>query len=214
MIIDKELAIEDFKNFLDFPILGKALYLKMLEYKKLISANIKEFKDIVELRRLVKKNKDKWPKTSSDLEIIKFEIVNTNGIWVPLLPGKQDCEPSCIIPGELVYYIVKEADKMDYGIIKRENNLTLPGLSRKVYNIWFEKIKDDYIYGIIKHTKFETGSNDKPNIDNIINDLKNVDYDKMFEIFRLMFEDEYFRTEVFKVLSIWKKVLDMDSQSL
>jgi hypothetical protein len=213
MIIDKELAIEDFKKFLDYPILGKALCFKMQEYKDAIAANIKEFKDIVELRRLVKKNADKWPKKPGDLEI-EFEIVNTNGIWVPVLPGKPDCEPSRLIPGELVYYIVKEAAQMDYGIIKRENNLTLTGLNGRIFNIWFEKIKDDYIFGIIKPTKFETGSNDKTNIGHIINDLKNVDYDKMFEIFRLMFEDEYFRTEVYHVLSIWKTVTEKENRHL
>jgi hypothetical protein len=213
MIIDKELAIEDFKNFLDFPILGKALYFKMQEYKAAIAADIKEFKDIVELRRLVKKNADKWPKTSNDLDI-KFEIVNTSGIWITVLPDEQDCEPSRIIPGELVYYIVREVAKMDYGYIKRENNLTLPGINGKVFNIWFEKITDDYIFGIIKPTKFETGSNDKTNIDQIINDLKNVDYDKMFEIFWLMFEDEYFRAEVYHVLRIWKTVMEKGKQAL
>lgn len=213
MIIDKELATEDFKNFLDLPIVGKALYLKMLEYKKLISANIKEFKDIVKLRRLVNKNPDKWPKTSNDIDII-FEIVNTSGIWIPVLPGKKDCEPSEIIPGELLYYIVREAEKMDYGIIKHKNNLTLPGINGKVFNIWFEKIKDDYIYGIIKPTIFETVSNDKMNFDHMIDDLKNVDHDKIFEILRLMFEDDYFRTEVFKMLNIWKSFTENDNQAL
>jgi hypothetical protein len=128
MIIDKELAIEDFKNFLDLPIFGKAIYLKMLEYKNALAANITEFKDIVELRKMVKKNAYKWPKKPGDFEI-EFEIVNTSGIWIPVLPVKKDCEPSDILPGELVYHIVKEAEQMDYGIIKRENNFIFPGIN-------------------------------------------------------------------------------------
>jgi hypothetical protein len=79
-------------------------------------------------------------------------------------------------------------------------------------SIWFEKITDDYIYGIIKSTKFEPGrvSNSKTDIDQIVAELKDIDYDKMFEIFRLMFEDEYFRKEVYHMLMIWKTVTEKE----
>jgi len=208
MDIDIEKAVEDFKNFIELPILGKALYMKMKQYKELISANIEEFKNIVELRNLVKKNANKWPKTSNDHE---FEIVKAQGIWIPVFPGDKDIEAYRIIPGELVNYIVKEADA---GIIQRKNNLTIPGIKGRVFNLWFEKLRDDYIYGIIKTTIAKAEPNYIIDIDDTtIKELKNIDYDKMFEIFRLMFEQEEFRKDVYKVHRIWKNILEENPQS-
>ena len=211
MIIDKEEAVEDFKNFIELPILGTALYLKMREYKDAVSANIEAYKNMAKLRKLLKKNEDKLPKSANDLE---FEIVKTNGIWIPVLPGKKDCEPSRIIPGQLVNYIVKEASEMDYGIIHWKNNLTLPGLEGRVFNTCFEKIQEDYIYGIIKNPKIEPKSTFEPELEDMIKELKNIDYEKMFEIFRLMFEKEGFREDVFKVYKLWKTLIDEENHVL
>jgi hypothetical protein len=211
MDIDKEKAVEDFKNFMELPILGKALYMKMRQYKDLISANIEEFSNIVELRNLVKKNIKEWPKSSNDHE---FEIVNVNGIWIPVLPGDNDIEASRMIPEKLVSYIVKEAGEMDSGIILRKNNLTLTGIKGRVFNLWFEKLRDDYIYGIIKTTIAKAEPNYIIDVDDtIIKELKNIDYDKMFEIFRLMFEKGEFREEIFKIYNVWKNVLEENAQS-
>lgn len=211
MTMDKEQAIEDFINLLDYPLLGTALCCKINEYKAVIAANIKEFKDIEELRKLVKKTSDKWPKKNNDFEI-EFEIVNTEGIWIPILPGKKDIDPSRVIPGELVKYIVNEADKLDYGIIKRENNLTLPGCNGIVFNIWFEKICDDYIFGITKPTKFEPVNNCITDIDQIIKVIKNMDYDKMREVFNLMYKDENFKREIYNTLRVYKKLKKIDNR--
>jgi len=213
MTIDKEQAIEDFKNLFEYPLLGKALCCKINEYKAVIAANIDEFKDIEGLRRLVKKTADKWPKKNNDLEI-EFELVSTKGMWIPVLPGKKNFDPSRVIPGELVNYIVKEADEMDYGIIKRESNLTLPGIIGNVFNIWFEKITDDYIFGITKPTKFEQENNCITDIDQIIDEIKNIDYDKMREVFNLMFEDENFKREIYIALRVWKKLRKIDNKGL
>ena len=201
MDIDKEEAVEDFRNFLEIPLYGKAIYLKMREYKDAIAININEFKNLVKLRNMVKKTDKKWQKTSNDLD---FEIVNTRGIWIAVLPGKNDIEPSRIIPPELIKYIVKEADNMDFKIINRRNNLTIPGLEGKLYDIWFEKIREDYISGIIKNPKIEPKINYEPEVEEIRDELKKIDFEKMFEIFSLMFEDIAFRKEIYKALQLWK----------
>ena len=208
MDIDIEEAVEDFKNFIELPILGKALYMKMRQYKDIISANIEEFKNIVELRNLVKKNANEWPKTSNDH---KFEIVNTHGMWIPVLPGEKEIEAYRIIPEKLVNYIVKEAAA---GIIKKKNNLTIPGIKGRVFNLWFEKLRDDYIYGIITTTFDKARSNYNIDIDDtVLKELKNIDFEKMFEIFRLMFEQVEFRKDVYKVYHIWKNILEENLQS-
>jgi len=210
MIIDKESLIEDVKNLIDLPILGKSLYFRIEEYKAALSSCIEEFTDIVELRNLVKTKADKWPKTSDDHV---FEIVNINGIWIPVLPGEKDIEPSWLLPGKLVNYLVKEAANMDYGIIKRKNNLTLPGVKGQVFNMWFEKIRDDYIYGIIKTTIMKRPPKYSIDIDDALKELKNIDFDKIFEIFRLIFEEEEFRKDVYKVYRIWNNILVENPQS-
>ena len=211
MIIKKEEAIEDFKNFIELPILGKALYLKMRQYKDLISANIEEFANIVELRNLVKKNTDEWPKTSNDHE---FEIVNVTGIWIPVLPKDKDIEAYRILPEKLVNYIVKEAGEMDPGIIHRKNNLTLPGINGREFNLWFEKLQDDYICGIIKTTIAKAEPKYVIDIDDItLKELKTIDFDKIFDIFRLIFEEEEFRNDVYKVYRIWKNILEENPKS-
>jgi len=205
MNIDKESLIEDVKNLIDLPILGKSLYFKIEEYKAALSSCIEEFTDIVELRNLVKTKADKWPKTSDDHV---FEIVNINGIWIPVLPGEKDIEPSWLLSRKLVNYLVKEAANTDYGIIQRKSNLTLPGLKGQVFNIWFEKIRDDYIYGIIKTTIMKRPPKYSIDIDDALKELKNIDFDKIFEIFRLIFEEEEFRKDVYNVYRIWKNFIE------
>ena len=210
MIIDKENAIEDFKNLIELPILGKALYFKMMEYKDAIAANIEEFKDIVELRNLVKKNTETWPKTSNDL---KFEIVKIRGtLWVPVITGKKDCEPSKIIPGKLVDYILQMAGEMGPGYIKRDSNLIVPGIKGKVFDIWFEKLRDDYIHGVIKSTLFESKISYAVDIEKEFQDLKNIDFDEMYAIFRLMFESADFMKQIIKEYRCWKNLIDSGSK--
>jgi len=201
MNINIEEAAQEFKNFLEIPIYGKALYLKMLEYKDAIAANIEEFKNLEKLRSLVKKNEKNFQKSANDLN---FEIVKTRGIWMPVIKGKNDCEPSRIIPHELVNFIVKEAEGIDFKIIHRKSNLRIPGLEGKVFNIWFEQLRDDYIYGILKDPKIEPKRTFEPNLMNMRDELKKIDYEEMFEIFRLMFDDEDFRKEIKKAYQLWK----------
>lgn len=205
MIIDIEEAVEEFRNFMEIPVYGKALYLKMREYKDAIAVNIEEFKNLKKLRSLVKKSEKKCQKSTSDLE---FEIVKTRGIWIPVIQGKNDCEPSRIIPDQLVKFIVKEASKMDNKIIHRKNNLTIPGLDEMVFNLWFEKIQEDYIFGIIKKPQIQEETPYKSELVDMREELKNIEYEKMFEIFRLMFEDEDFRKEVFRAYQFWQKMFE------
>jgi len=203
MEINIEEAVEEFRNLLEFPHFGKTIYLKMREYKDAIGLNIEEFKSLVKIRNLVKRKEKKQKKSSTDID---FEIVNTRGIWIPVIQEKDDIEPSRIIPNELVNYILKEASGLDFKIIHRKNNLTLPGLEGKVFNLWFEKIREDYIYGILKSPKIEPKSTYEPEIEDIRDELKKIDYEKMSEIFRLLIEDEDFRKEVYKIYQVWKKL--------
>ena len=212
MTIDKEQAIEDFKNLFEYPLLGPALCCKIQEYKAVIAANIEEFKDIEALRRLVKKTSDKWPKKNNDYEI-EFELVNIKGMWIPVLPGKKDFDPARVIPGELVKYIVNAADKLGYGIIKRENNLTFPRCSGNVFNIWYEKIRDDYIFGIANPRRIEPENNCITDIDQIIKVIKNMDYDKLREVFTLMYDDDNLKSEVYGALRLCKKLKRIDNNA-
>jgi hypothetical protein len=209
MTIDREQVIEDFINLLDYPILGSALCHKINEYKAVIAANIEEFKDIEELRRMVKKTSNKWPKKNNDYEI-EFEIVNTKGMWIPILPGKKGFDPARVIPGELVKYILNATDNLGYGIIKRENNLILPRCSGNVFNLWYEKVRDDYIFGIANPTKIEPKKKCITDVDQIVELIKNMDYDKLHEALKLMLDDENFKSEVYNAVRLHKKINKID----
>ena len=212
MNLDKETAIEDFKNFLDLPLLGKSLLLKLKEYKDVVAANINEFKNIVELRNRLKKNDNEWPKQKTP-DKHRFEIVNVNGIWIPVLTDDKDCEPSRLFPGKLVNYLVKKAENMEYGIIQQETNLTLPGLKGKVFNIWFEKLEDDYIVGIIKAEISKREPKIDADLEYTLKELKDIDFERIFEIFRLIFEEEKFRQNVYKVYLSWN-ILNQESPGI
>ena len=203
MIINTKKAFDCFKDIIEFPILGTALYFKMMEYKDLISANINVFTNIQELRNTLKKEQKKWPKSS---DYNKFELVKIGEkLWIPVLPGKKDCKPSEIFPGKLVDFIV---EKSTPGIIQKHDNLVVPGVKGKVVDIWFEKIQDDYIHGLIKGIDFSSGKFDYKvdvDIEQALNDLKNIDFDEMYAVFRLMFESSDFRKQILREYrKVWK----------
>ena len=201
MIINTKKALEYYEYIIELPIWGTALYFKMIEYMDAISANIEEFKNICELRNMVKTKTKKWPKSS---DFIKFEVVKIdNKLWVPVLTEKKDSKPSEILPGKLVDFIV---EKSTVGIIQKHNNLIVPGFKGKVVDLWFEKISDDYIYGIIKWIGLP-GEKIDHNIDfnQAINDLKNIDFDEMNAVFRLIFESSDFRSHIVREYrKVWK----------
>ena len=196
MIINTQKALEYFKVIIELPIWGTALYFKMREYMDVISANIDEFKNISELRNMIKKETKKWPKSS---DYTKFELVKIGEkLWIPVLPGEKNFKPSEIFTGKLVDFIV---EKSTPGIIQKHNNLVVPGVKGKVVDIWFEKIQDDYIHGIIKGIDFSSGKYDYKvdvDIDQAINDLKNIDFDEMNAVFRLIFESSDFRNQILR----------------
>ncbi|UCH95117.1 MAG: hypothetical protein JSV88_33380 [Candidatus Aminicenantes bacterium] len=211
MIINKKKALEDFENIIELPVLGKALYFRILELKDAIAANIEQYKNIMELRNMVKKKTKNWPKSSNDIE---FEIVNIKGnLWVPVIPGQKGCEPSKIIPLKLVDYIVKKSFEMTPGLIERNSNLIVPGIKGKVFDIWFEKIRDDYIHGIIKSTLYESSISYNVDIEKELKDLKNIDFDELFAVFRLIFESNDFMKQVIREYrKIWKSLIEDDSK--
>ncbi|MGD2091752.1 MAG: hypothetical protein PVH61_36600 [Candidatus Aminicenantes bacterium] len=205
MIINTKKALAYFEFIIELPIWGTALYLKMSEYMDVISTDIDEFKNLSDLRDMVKNKTKKWPKSS---DFIKFEVVNIDDkLWVPVLTEKKDSKPSEILPGKLVDFIV---EKSTIGIIQKKNNLIVPGFKEKVVDLWFEKISDDYIYGIIKWTELPLEKIEH-NIDfnQAINDLKNVDFDEMNAVFRHIFESSDFRNRILsEYRKIWKGLND------
>jgi len=203
MIINTKKALEYFEFIIELPIWGTALYFKMSEFMDVISSNIDEFKSISKLRDIVKNKTKKWPKSS---DFIKFDVIKIdNKLWVPVLTEKKDSKPSEILPGELVDFIV---EKSTTGIIQKHNNLIVPGFKGKVVDLWFEKISDDYIFGIIKWIGLPVEKIDH-NIDfnQAINELKNIDFDEMNDVFRFMFESSDFRSQVLREYrKVWKGI--------
>lgn len=212
-MIDKKKALEDFKNIIELPILGKALYYRILELKDAISANIDEYKNILELRKMVKKKGKDWPKASDG---VNFEILKIkNNLWVPVIPCEKECEPSKIIPRKLVDYIVEKSFEMTPGIIERNSSLTVPGIKGRFFDIWFEKIWDDYIYGFIKGIDLSISDRYNYNVDieRDIKDLKDIDFDELFAVFRFIFESSYFRKQIFREYrKIWKDLIEIESK--
>jgi len=203
MIINTKKAFDCFKDIIELPIWGTALYFKMMEYKDAISANIAECKNICELRNKIKKETKKWPQSS---DYIKFEFFKIgNELWIPVLPGKKDCNPSEIFTEEMIDFIVERSTP---GIIQKHNNLFFPGLKGKVVDIWFEKIQDDYIRGIIKNIELpEKKFEHNIDIDQALNELKNIDFDEINAVFRFIFESSDFRNQILREYrKVWKGI--------
>ena len=56
---------------------------------------------------------------------------------------------------------------------------------------------------------FYTYENEKKQIINVI---KNMDYDKMREVFNLMYKDENFKREIYNTLRVYKKLKKIDNR--
>jgi hypothetical protein len=207
--IDKEKAIKDFANIIELPIVGKALYYRMLELKDTISANIENFNNILNLREMVRKKTKNWPRKSNS---VNFEIVKiSDKLWIPTIPYKKSCEISKVFPRKLVDYIVEKAVVMDSGIIERISNLVVPGIKGKTFDLWFEKIREDFICGIIKGIDFANSEELSYNVDieGMIERLDEIDFDELLIVVKHIIESQDFRKAIVsEYRKIWKNILE------
>ena len=77
-----------------------------------------------------------------------------------------------------------------------------------------QKIRVDYIFGIANPRKIEPENNCITDIDQIIKVIKNMDYDKLREVFTLIYDDENFKNVVYRTLRVHNKLNKIDYKGL
>lgn len=140
---EDEKLIEEIRDILLIPELGKALKHKILELKATISRNIEW---------LHPEEETETGKKPHSPEGTRFEITRIQGnLWIPFVPGNSCDNIYRVIPQPIVDYIVDHVGNR--GTINMEKGLKFPGLKGRAFDLSFEKRNDYCIIGIIREVK-------------------------------------------------------------
>ncbi|UCH96020.1 MAG: hypothetical protein JSV88_03995 [Candidatus Aminicenantes bacterium] len=141
--MEHEKIIQDVKELLKFPNLGKALFHKIEELKLILARNLNEYLP------MLKRSPGETDTRTNTTRGINFELTRVcENLWIPSIPGKPECNPYEIIPQPLIDYIVDYQVKT--GVIEMKPGLRLPEVPGEVYNLTFEKGNPKFIWGTIR----------------------------------------------------------------
>lgn len=139
--MEHEKIIQDARELLKFPHIGKSLFHKIEELKALLSKNIEEYCPLIE--------KHPHRKTNHTPEGTRFELRRiSEKLWIPSLPDNRKSNAHEVVPQPIIDYIVKHQVKP--GVIEMKPGLRFPGIPGQVYNLIFEKSGPKYIWGILQ----------------------------------------------------------------
>lgn len=139
--MEYEKIIQDAKELLKFPNIGKSLFHKIEELKGILSENIEKYCPLME--------KHPQGKTSHTTEGTRFELRRmSEKLWVPSLPENRSSNAYEVIPQPIIDYIVNHQEKT--GVIELKPGLRFPDIPGQIFDLIFEKSNPKYIWGIIQ----------------------------------------------------------------
>lgn len=139
--MEQEKIIQDVKDLLKFPGIGKSLLHKIEELKGVISGNIEKYCSLIE--------EHPQRKTGHPTAGTRFELRRlSEKLWIPSIPDNRRSNAYEVIPQPIIDYIVDQQEKPD--IIEMKPGLRFPGIPGQVFDLIFEKISPTYIWGIIQ----------------------------------------------------------------
>jgi hypothetical protein len=139
--MEHEKIIQDAKELLKFPNIGKSLFHKIEELKGVLSENIEKYCPLLE--------KHPQKKTGHTPEGIRFELRRiSEKLWIPSIPENRGSNAYEVIPQLIIDYIVNQQRKT--GVIEMKPGLRFPDIPGQVFDLIFEQSSPKYIWGIIQ----------------------------------------------------------------
>ena len=139
--MENEKTIQDAKELLKFPNIGKSLFHKIEELKGVLSENIENYFPLIE--------EHPQRKTSCTPGGTRFELRRlSEKLWVPSIPENRSSNAYEVIPQPIIDYIVNHQKKK--GVIEMKPGLSFPDIPGQVFDLIFEKSSPKYIWGIIQ----------------------------------------------------------------
>ncbi|MGD2090001.1 MAG: hypothetical protein PVH61_27740 [Candidatus Aminicenantes bacterium] len=139
--MEHEKIIQDVKELLKFPNIGKSLFHKIEELKGILSENIEKYCPLIE--------KHPQEKTGHPSEGTRFELRRiSEKLWIPSIPGNRSNNAYEVIPQPIIDYILNRQEKT--GVIEMKPGLSFPDIPGQIFDLIFEKSSPKYIWGIIQ----------------------------------------------------------------
>lgn len=139
--MEQEKIIQDVKELLKFPNIGKSLFHKIEELKGILSENIEKYCPLIE--------EHPQRKTNHNSRGTRFELRRlSEKLWIPSIPENRKSNAYKIIPQPIIDYIVYHQEKT--GVIEMKPGLRFPEIPGQVFDLIFEKSSPKYIWGIIQ----------------------------------------------------------------
>jgi hypothetical protein len=138
--------MEELKDLVEIPEIGRLLFHKVEELKSLLSKNIHLYSDMEESLLEVRppKNPGKIHSYGQLFELTKIG----KKTWIPSIPYQpEDRDIFAVIPGEIIDFTVKY--EVEEGTPVLLPGLTFPGLKQRTFDLSFEKHNPGYITVII-----------------------------------------------------------------
>lgn len=203
--MEHEKIIQDAKELLKFPNIGKSLFHKIEELKGILSENIEKYCPLIE--------KHPQSKTSHTPEGTRFELRRiSEKLWIPSLPENRSSNAYEVIPQSIIDYIVNHQEKT--GVIEMKPGLRFPDIPGQVFDLIFEKSSPKYIWGIIQKCQENISEFIYPNrqaVKSASQDVgKNSDKQEVLKLvlYYLLNNKDYYTHVTAEFFYHWKPLID------
>lgn len=204
---ENQKIFRQFKELLNIPTFKKVMVHKIEELKILLSEDIGHFN---QLRTML--DSAPVPELTGDkkVERVAFQLKRVGqDLWIPTLPNqrKGDTDVYQIVPEALIDYMVEY--ETEPGIIVAKPGLKLPVLPGRTFDLYFERLRDDFITGIIAGETVAIN----PVRDEKINTNKEVDLKSLHQFFEYLMHYPVLYTHMINQFElVWKPLLDRHQQ--
>jgi hypothetical protein len=203
--MENEKIIQDAKELLKFPNIGKSLFHKIEELKGVLSENIEKYCPLIE--------KHPQRKTSHPQGGTRFELRQlSEKLWVPSIPENRNSNAYEVIPQPIIDYIVNHQKKT--GVIEMKPGLSFPDIPGQVFDLIFEKSNPKYIWGIIQKSQENTSEFIYPNRQAVKPDPQDVgEHSDKQEVLKLVLyyllnHQDYYTHVTAEFFYHWKPLID------
>ena len=203
--MEHEKIIQDAKELLKFPNIGKSLFHKIEELKGILSENIEKYCPLIE--------KHPQRQTGHTPVGTRFELRRiSEKLWIPSISENRSSNAYEVIPQPIIDYIVNHREKT--GVIEMKPGLRFPDIPGQVFDLIFEKSSPKYIWGIIQKCQESISEFIYPNrqaVKSASQDVgENSDKQEVLKLvlFYLLNNREYYTHVTAEFLYHWKPLID------
>jgi len=203
--MENEKIIQDAKELLKFPNIGKSLFHKIEELKGVLSENIEKYCPLIETHP---QRKASHPPVGTRFELRRL----SEKLWVPSIPENRNSNAYEVIPQPIIDYIVNHQKKT--GVIEMKPGLSFPDIPGQVFDLIFEKSNPKYIWGIIQKSQENISEFIYPNRQAVKSAPRDVeDHSDKQEVLKLVLyyllnHQDYYTHVTAEFFYHWKPLID------